>query len=115
MVTTNDNENFNESDYWQSVIANLDGSYAEYKKLRELVMQGNHNQFEGHFEKQSRCPSMTDYLYQFEDVVNYLEYLHQTALDLEDYEFCKALVNKRLWAHYKITEINKNLYENEIN
>ena len=103
----------NPSNYWESIIANLDGSYEIYKKMRDLVMNSNHQQFEGYFEKRSRSQNMTDYLYRFDEVVEHLEYLHEQALDLEDYEFCKALVNKRLWAHYKNEAINEAIYENE--
>ena len=50
-------------------------------------------------------------MYDYDDLVEYLDHLHEQALDLEDYEFCKALVNKRLYSKWKNDEINNGLNE----
>ena len=109
MTTTNDNSNqWNDSDYWRSVIADLDGSYEEYKNWREILWSDD---YEKAFEKRSRCYNITQYLQNFDDVVDWIDYLHEKALEIEDYEFCAVLLRRRLWSHWKNTEINKQ-YEN---
>lgn len=100
MTTTYDNnEEFNPANYWRDVIANLDGSYEEYKILRDLIV--NEGQWEEWFIKNRPYNSMSEYRYDFGDVLDYLDYLHEQALELEDYAFCAALVNKRIYAHWK--------------
>ena len=108
MITMDDNNNwdYNASDYWNDVIANLDGTYEEYKSWRDILSKDN---YEKEFEKKTGINTITEYLMEFDDVVEWLEYLHEMALDLEDYEFCAVLLNRRLWAHWKNTAINEEL------
>jgi len=110
MTTTHDNnEEFNASNYWRDVIANLDGSYEEYKTLRDLIIADG--EWEQWFQKVRPYDCMKEFMYDYDDLVEYLDHLHEQALDLEDYEFCKALVNKRLYSKWKNDEINNGLNE----
>lgn len=108
-LMNNDDNQFNASNYWRDVIANLDGSYEEYKALRDLIIK--EGQWEEWFIKIRPYNTMSEFRYDYDDVVEYLDHLHEVALDLEDYEFCKALVNKRLYAKWKNNEINNVLNE----
>lgn len=105
----NNDNNYNASDYWKDLIANLDGSFEEYKLLRKIIMKDGVDGMEKWFQKESRSKNMSEYIYNFEEVREHIDYLHDLALELEDYEFCQALVNPRLYAYWKSTAIDEQL------
>mgnify|MGYP001039971087 CR=1 FL=1 len=106
----NDDNNKGRS-YIEELVANLDGSFEVYKNMRELIMKENHNEIEGWYERRSNANTISQYLNRFHEVVQHLDYLHEQALAIEDYEFCAKLLNKRLWSHWKFTELDRE-YEN---
>ena len=107
MINMKDNNNeFDPKKYWEDLIANLDGSYEEYKHWREILQKDN---FEQEFERKGGVSTMTEYLMEFDDVVGYLDYLHDKALEIEDYRFCAVLLKRRLWAYSKNTAIDEEM------
>tara|TARA_R110000772_G_scaffold142473_1_gene252143 strand:+ start:1061 stop:1348 length:288 start_codon:yes stop_codon:yes gene_type:complete len=79
----------------------------DYSKLREVLFG---NDYEKYFEWICNLDNMTDYLYNFQDIVEWLEELNEEALEREDYEFCKVLVDRMSWATWKLKAINSNIY-----
>ena len=102
------NSDYNASDYFRDMIADIEGSYEEYNYWKEVLLKDNYEQV---FMKKSRAKCLTDYLMNFDDVVEWLDYLNEIAHEIEDYEFCAVLLNRRLWAHWKLTAIDEQLGE----
>ena len=107
MTDMKDNNNeFDPKKYWENLIGNFQQP-EEYSTLRDVLFKDD---YERYFERISNLDNMTDYLYSFEDIVEWLEELHEEALEREDYEFCSVLVKRRLWGHWKLKAIYSSMY-----